>query len=453
VAGPGAPLVAEFSIAEFAASIGLPTEAGKRYVGHAVELRYRLPRLWKRVVRADLQAWRARRVAEETRMLSKEAAAFVDRHVAPVAHKVRPAQLDRLVEEAIARFMPDEAKARREQAADGRHFTVDHHDLSFTGTSTVTGQLDLADALDLAQAVGAEAQRQADLGNPEPLDARRATAIGVIARRHLGLHTLDYPDTHPDAPTGSHAGLDAGLDAGADPRADAGADPRADSGAEVATPSKALVPAPSRVPARETRPLRTVVLHVHLSEAAIRGLPGGEIGRVENTRTPLTADAIREWCGNPDAQIVVKPVIDLAEHVSVEAYEVADRIAESVALRDISCVFPWCTRPARRLRPDEHASDCDHIVPHDQGGATCTCQIAPLCRRHHRLKTHGGWRYHLLEPGSYVWTSPHGYHYLRDHTGTLDISHDKHHCHPPPRADESADQPQDPPPDPAPGDT
>src|SRR5919112_357303 len=66
VAGPGAPLVAEFSIAEFAAAIGLPTEAGKRYVGHAVELRYRLPRLWKRVIRGDLAGWRARRASGPT---------------------------------------------------------------------------------------------------------------------------------------------------------------------------------------------------------------------------------------------------------------------------------------------------------------------------------------------------------------------------------------------------
>src|SRR5919112_457328 len=54
VAGPGAPLVAEFSIAEFAAAVGLPTEAGKRYVGEAVECRYRLPRLWARVTGGDL---------------------------------------------------------------------------------------------------------------------------------------------------------------------------------------------------------------------------------------------------------------------------------------------------------------------------------------------------------------------------------------------------------------
>ena len=54
VAGPGAPLVAEF-----AAAVGLPTEAGKRYLGQAVELRYRLPRLWARVTAGDLAAWRA----------------------------------------------------------------------------------------------------------------------------------------------------------------------------------------------------------------------------------------------------------------------------------------------------------------------------------------------------------------------------------------------------------
>src|SRR4029453_16273438 len=53
VAGPGAPLVAEFSVTEFAAAIGLPTEAGKAYLGEAVELRYRLSRVWSRVIRGD----------------------------------------------------------------------------------------------------------------------------------------------------------------------------------------------------------------------------------------------------------------------------------------------------------------------------------------------------------------------------------------------------------------
>ncbi len=81
LAGPGAPLVAEFSVAEFAAAVGIGTEAGKYYLGHALELRYRLPKLWARVVSGELAAWKARQVAHETigHSLSMEAAG-VRRH-------------------------------------------------------------------------------------------------------------------------------------------------------------------------------------------------------------------------------------------------------------------------------------------------------------------------------------------------------------------------------------
>jgi hypothetical protein len=51
--------------------------------------------------------------------------------------------------------------------------------------------------------------------------------------------------------------------------------------------------------------------------------------------------------------------------------------------------------------------------------------IAPLCRRHHRLKTHTAWAYLVLDPGTYLWTTPHGYQFLRDPSGTLDISADR----------------------------
>src|SRR5687768_11819896 len=49
-------------------------------------------------------------------------------------------------------------------------------------------------------------------------------------------------------------------------------------------------------------------------------------------------------------------------------------------------------------------------------------QYAPLCRRHHRLKTHGGWRYTLVEPGVWLWSDPHGQQFVRDDTGTLDVT-------------------------------
>ena len=31
----------------------------------------------------------------------------------------------------------------------------------------------------------------------------------------------------------------------------------------------------------------------------------------------------------------------------------------------------------------------------------------------------------MLEPGSFLWSSPHGYQFLRDHYGTLDVSRDR----------------------------
>jgi hypothetical protein len=42
----------------------------------------------------------------------------------------------------------------------------------------------------------------------------------------------------------------------------------------------------------------------------------------------------------------------------------------------------------------------------------------PLCRRHHRAKTHGAWDYVTLDRGTYLWTTPNGLQLIRDHRGT-----------------------------------
>jgi hypothetical protein len=212
IAGEGAPWVSEFAVVEFATALGLSDYAGRALVGHALELVHRLPRLWARVSAGDLPAWRARRIAETTMVLSPEAAAYVDAQVAPFAHKIGRAATERLVEEAIARFMPDYATERRERAADARRFDVDHQQVSFQGTSTVHGELDLADALDLDAAVAAAAEQLQALGS-ESLDVRRAKGIGEIARTQLTLDLTRVPEadegTAPGRP-GRRAGVLAG---------------------------------------------------------------------------------------------------------------------------------------------------------------------------------------------------------------------------------------------------
>ncbi len=214
VAGPGAPLVAEFSIAEFATAIGLPTEVGKAYVGEALELRHRLPKTWAQVLDGKLPAWRARRIARATIGLSAEAAAYVDSKVWFCAHTIRTTALDRLIATAITQFMPAEAEARQQAAADGRHVDIDtrHHDLNgLSGTATLHGTLDLADALDLESAISQTAaivERARAPKNPstsaEPSPSERSPAATSpstcpVARwlRRLRSNRLEPPARTP----------------------------------------------------------------------------------------------------------------------------------------------------------------------------------------------------------------------------------------------------------------
>src|SRR3954470_21134254 len=99
LAGPGAPLVAECAVAELAVALRVTTDAGRVFLGLALELRYRLPQVWRRVTAGDLAPWRARKVAEQTMTLSMDAAGFVDAHVAAFAHKIGHARLERLLAE------------------------------------------------------------------------------------------------------------------------------------------------------------------------------------------------------------------------------------------------------------------------------------------------------------------------------------------------------------------
>jgi hypothetical protein len=72
-----------------------------------------------------------------------------------------------------------------------------------------------------------------------------------------------------------------------------------------------------------------------------------------------------------------------------------------ITIRQPTCSFPGCRRPA--VRCDE-----DHTHPYDQGGRTCECNLAPLCRRHHRAKQAPGWHLAQDHPGIMTWRLPSG---------------------------------------------
>lgn len=68
------------------------------------------------------------------------------------------------------------------------------------------------------------------------------------------------------------------------------------------------------------------------------------------------------------------------------------------------CCYPGCNYPAE-------LSDNDHAIPFDEGGTTDRVNCGLLCRRHHRLKTVGGWRLERHADGSLSWISATGHRY------------------------------------------
>ncbi|MEP6817255.1 MAG: hypothetical protein ABI873_17075 [Marmoricola sp.] len=70
-----------------------------------------------------------------------------------------------------------------------------------------------------------------------------------------------------------------------------------------------------------------------------------------NTRYFTDADQVKDGCGHPDTKLVVKPVIDLNEHLHVGAYEVPERFAEQATLVDVQCAFPDAPLAAWRRHP------------------------------------------------------------------------------------------------------
>ena len=70
-----------------------------------------------------------------------------------------------------------------------------------------------------------------------------------------------------------------------------------------------------------------------------------------------------------------------------------------IRIRQATCVFPGCRRPATRC-------DLDHTIPHHLGGRTCECGLAPLCRAHHQAKQAPGWALTQDRPGDMTWTTP-----------------------------------------------
>src|SRR5690606_31903625 len=177
----GVPDVDRAAVAALGLALRTSTRAATALVADALELAYRLPALWTRVVAGEVAPWRARRVAQATRPLSRLAAGYVDRAVAPLADRVTGPQLEGLVETAMARHDRELAEAVAARRAEARGLEIRLAATGLGGLTEVRGCLGLPDAQDLEAAVAHAATQQALWGSADPLGVRRARALGDLA--------------------------------------------------------------------------------------------------------------------------------------------------------------------------------------------------------------------------------------------------------------------------------
>ncbi|MFI7068591.1 DUF222 domain-containing protein [Kribbella sp. NPDC050124] len=449
--GEGCPGVAEFAPVELGAVLRMSSGAAASFLGEALALRHRLPRIWAAVLAGNAMPWRARMVAKACLSVSMQAAAIVDRRIVGIVDTVTPSRLANIVRAAVWEADPERAKADAEAAARQRGVFVgpsDDHGTKRFWVRAAAGDVIRFDATvdDLACALKA-------LGDTDSLDARRAKAVGWIAdpaaahqllevARHLartrpnptaaradtdsapfdgcpdhdpepddlyGPDTQEPPTNGPD-PCGTAASwrtlvrpTGGVTEDGFTRRVLAGALPARLAALKQHAYSHGLAADSGRRPTRHT-------LYVHLTDHALT--TGKGVLRVEGLG-PLLLAQLSELLGHD--QIVVKPVIDLHEQISVHSYEIPDRIRDRVRLRHPVAMFPYSSAEATA------GMDQDHVVPYDRAGPpgqTSTDNLIPLGRLHHRAKTFGGWSNRRLPAGAVEWTSPHGFRFRVDHTGT-----------------------------------
>jgi hypothetical protein len=313
--------------------------------------------LWDAVLAGTVRWYRATEIISEVNGagLCQADALWVDAQITPRLASLPRGRALRLLRGLIALADPEQAREREQRARTHRHLTIWDPTLESGPCRDLTGRLDVTDALALDATLNHLAGLLASEGCTETLDQRRATALGILADPARAFQLLNGTD------------------------------------------------APSQ---------QKATLVVHLAPEAISS--DFAIARLDEHQA-LSRDTWVKLLGN--TRVTVRPVLDLNAIPPVDAYEIPDRIRDTISWRSPVDMFPYGTQPNRRC-------DLDHTDPYQFGatappGQTRTDNLAPLARRAHRAKTARAWQLTQYEGGWLEWTSPAGHHYATGPYGTL----------------------------------
>jgi hypothetical protein len=390
VAAGADPHIAEHVTDEVAAALTLTARAADNLVDFSTRLQT-LPATRAALWRGEIDRARAWVIADAVTGLAPGHAAAVEAAVIGAAGRQTTGQLRAAVRRAVLAADPAAADRRRQEAQkDARVETWSEP----AGTAALAGRdLPAAEVLAADRRIGALARQLKTAGAPYGMEALRARVytallLGVpVQELHARLVPADAgtsqsPGPLPLPPVTGTLNLTMPVS----------------TWLGGAAPGE--VPGFGPVPAGDAR-------------ALARLLAAAPAAGICLTLTGADGTAAAHGCAKPARATRPGRVAGLTVTIAPLAYGTCDhqhespgyqpsaRLRHMIIVRQRTCSFPGC-------RASAVACDLDHTVPFDQGGRTCWCNLAPLCRRHHKAKQAAGWTLTQTSPGNLTWTLPHG---------------------------------------------
>ncbi len=412
---PGTRLDDEFAPDELAAELHVTPLSAADQMHYATTVSQRLPETFAALAAGRIHPVHVRIIEDETRVLSDEDAAKADRILADAAPGHTFGELRHAAHKLILQLDPEAAQKRKEAARGEAHVRPFRETSGNAGM--VARELPSDEVLASWQHVEQRALDLRAAGMPGTLRELRIQAyLDLLQERDSRYLTPAPASDGPDGPGG--------------PDRPGGSGPSGAGG-----PGPAPAPRPGAGPSLAALVTITIPLATMQGRSETPGEASGFGPLDAGDARDLAAAAARHprtrWCitalnpdgtaaahaclpgrhspPGPDPPALKTPMIPVTrgpcEHAHAEiGYYPSRKLQHLIRARSATCTAPGCRRPAARC-------DLDHTVPWDQGGITCECDLAPLCRHHHRCKQAEGWQLEQPEPGILIWRTPAGRRY------------------------------------------
>lgn len=424
--------------AEVGAVLGISPRAASREMRIGLTLRDHLPAVAKLYAAGEVSSRVVSVITWRTRLVDSEAVwAGIDAAIAEKAAgwgRLSASRVERAVDSVVERFDPV-AVIRAQLAARDRDVVIGASQDEAVTTS-VWGRLLASDAELLGRRLALMAGGVCE-GDPRTVKQRRADAMGALG---AGSWVLACQCGQPECPAAgradaaaehvvvhvlaNHAALTAARHEAAEPQHAAEPVPAESQSVEAHTAHRqgatedvmSAPPDPASgtgsAAAQGDRPAESESARAGSARSTGAALSGdGPLG----TGGPLCPDAVAMLIGGG---VVPTPLLAalLARGATVieitppgappePRYRPSASLARFVRMRDMTCRFPGCDRPAQY-------ADLDHTIAHPEG-PTHPSNLNAMCREHHLLKTFwvgdNGWSVAQSPDGTVVWTAPSGH--------------------------------------------